>query len=351
MKLVIAIGGNALLQTGQAPTAANLLGNVRTAAAQLAKIANLVEANVPAHQIVLTHGSGPQVGLLALQSAAYAAQNPGSESSPLDMLDAEVAGMLGYVLEQEIANLLHDHRSVATVLTRVEVDRLDAAFKTPTKPIGPTYSREEADKLTAGRPWTMGVVGTGAVGTGAVGTGAVGTGAEKVRRLVASPQPVRVLAMPAIGALLESGALVIAGGGGGIPVMRKLEGAGMEGAGMEGVEAVIDKDLCTALIATGLQADCLIIATDVDAVYVNWGQPDQRRLGQTTPQELAQFNFASGSMGPKVEAAVKFVNATGKRAVIGPLDQIEGMLAGDVGTQITASGGGHKVPPQSDSGY
>jgi carbamate kinase len=346
MKLVIAIGGNALLQTGQAPTAANLLGNVRTAAAQLAKIANLVEAGVPAHQIVLTHGSGPQVGLLALQSAAYAAQNPGSESSPLDMLDAEVAGMLGYVLEQEIANLLHDHRSVATVLTRVEVDRLDAAFKTLTKPIGPTYTREAADKVMAGRSWTMGVVGNGAVGTGA----------EKVRRLVASPQPVRVLAMSAIGALLESGALVIAGGGGGIPVMRKLEGAGMEGTGMEGVgmegvEAVIDKDLCTALIATGVQADCLIIATDVDAVYVNWGQPDQRRLGPTTPQELAQFNFASGSMGPKVEAAVKFVNATGKRAVIGPLDHIEGMLAGDVGTQITASGGGHKVPPQSDSGH
>ena len=128
--------------------------------------------------------------------------------------------------------------------------------------------------------------------------------------------------------------------------MRKLDGAGMEG-----VEAVIDKDLCTALIATGLQAECLIIATDVDAVYVNWGQPDQRRLGKTTPQELAQFNFASGSMGPKVEAAVKFVNATGKRAVIGPLDHIESMLAGDVGTQITASGGGHKVPPQPDSGH
>jgi carbamate kinase len=335
MKLVIAIGGNALLRSGQAPTAANLLGNVRLAAAQLAKIANLVEADAPAHQIVLTHGSGPQVGLLALQSAAYAAQNPGTESSPLDMLDAEVAGMLGYVLEQEIANLLDADRSVATVLTRVEVDRLDAAFKTPTKPIGPTYTRAQAEEVAAGRPWTM----------GAVGTGAVGTGADKVRRLVASPQPVRVLAMSAIDVLLESGALVIAGGGGGIPVMRKLDGVGMEG-----VEAVIDKDLCTALIAAGLQADCLIIATDVDAVYVNWGQPDQRRLGKTTPQELAQFNFVSGSMGPKVEAAVKFVNATGKRAVIGPLDQIEGMLAGDVGTQITASGSVHNLRPQPDGG-
>jgi carbamate kinase len=317
MNLVIAIGGNALLRQGQAPTAANLLGNVRIAAAQLAKIASIESDGQAAHQIVLTHGSGPQVGLLALQSAAYAAQNPGTESNPLDMLDAEVAGMLGYVLEQEIANLLPAQRTVVTVLTRVEVDRSDPAFKTPTKPIGPTYTREEADKVAEGKSWTMGKVG--------------GDDKPALRRLVASPQPLRVLAMPAIHALQKSGSLVIAGGGGGIPVIRKTEGEGMEG-----VEAVIDKDLCTALIATGLQADCLIIATDVDAVYVNWGQPDQRRLSKTTPQELAQHNFASGSMGPKVEAAVKFVNATGKRAVIGPLDQIEDMLAGRAGTQICA---------------
>ncbi len=294
MKLVVAIGGNALLRASQAPSAANLLENVRMAAAQLAKIAGQQEGGQPAHQIVLTHGSGPQVGLLALQSAAYATQHPGAESEPLDMLDAEVAGMLGYVLEQEIANLLPPTRRVVTLLTRVEVDRLDSAFKTPTKPIGPSNS--------AG-----------------------------VRRLVASPQPVQVLVMDAIRCLLAQGALVIAGGGGGIPVMRRADGQGMEG-----VEAVIDKDLCTALIATGLQADCLIIATDVDAVYVNWGQPDQRRLSQTTPQELAQFSFASGSMAPKVEAAVKFVKATGKRAVIGPLDHIEDMLAGRAGTEVRA---------------
>lgn len=344
MKLVIAIGGNALLRTGQAPTAANLLGNVQIAAAQLAKIANTANGVDASHQIVLTHGSGPQVGLLALQSADYAAQNPGVESSPLDMLDAEVAGMLGYVLEQEIANLLHADllhadlpdakRSVATVLTRVEVDRLDPAFKTPTKPIGPTYTREQADTVAAGRSWTMGVVS---------GTTAASPG---LRRLVASPQPVQVLAMQAIGALLDAGALVIAGGGGGIPVVRKLDGAGMEG-----VEAVIDKDLCTALIAIGVQADCLIIATDVDAVYVNWGQPDQHRLEKTSPKELAQFNFASGSMGPKVEAAVNFVNATGKRAVIGPLGRIEDMLAGLAGTQICADAGvGDLVGGGADNG-
>ncbi len=326
MKLVIAIGGNALLRRSQAPSAANLLDNVRRAAAQLATIASLQDSGQPAHQIVLTHGSGPQVGLLALQSAAYAAQNPGAQSEPLDMLDAEVAGMLGYVLEQEIANLLPATRTVASLLTRVEVDRLDPAFKTPTKPIGPTYTREQADKVAAGRPWTMGGDGSG----------------SGLRRLVASPRPARVLAMHAIRSLLGTGALVIAGGGGGIPVMRRTDGPGMEG-----VEAVIDKDLCTAMIATELHADCLIIATDVDAVYVNWGQPGQRRLDQTTPQELARLTFAPGSMAPKVEAAVIFVKATGKRAVIGPLDQIEGMLAGQAGTQIFADAGAELIAGHS----
>ena len=329
MKLVIAIGGNALLRRSQAPSAANLLANVRLAAAQLAKIARMTDGSSnPAHQIVLTHGSGPQVGLLALQSAAYAAQTPGAESDTLDMLDAEVAGMLGYVLEQEIANLLPAERVVATLLTRVEVDRLDPAFKNPTKPIGPTYSREQADKAAAGRPWTMGVDGSS------------GSGSSGLRRLVASPRPVRVLAMDAISGLLGRGALVIAGGGGGIPVMRHAPGEGMESMeSMEGVEAVIDKDLCTALIATGLQADCLLIATDVDAVYLNWGQPGQRRLDKTTPQELAQHSFTPGSMAPKVEAAINFVKATGKRAVIGPLDRIVDMLAGQAGTQIEADAG------------
>jgi carbamate kinase len=322
MKMVIAIGGNALLRRSQAPNTANLLENVRLAAAQLAQIAGLEVAGgsrmagQPAHQMVLTHGSGPQVGLLALQAASYAAQNPGTESNPLDMLDAEVAGMLGYVLEQEIANLLPATRTVACLLTRVEVDRYDPAFNAPSKPIGPTYTRELAEKVLATRPWAMGPDGP--------------AGGGAMRRLVASPRPIRVLAMPAIQALLGTGALVIAGGGGGIPVVLKTDCTGMEG-----VEAVVDKDLCTAMIATGLNADCLIIATNVDAVYVNWGQPEQRRLSRTTPQELAQFSFAAGSMGPKVEAAVNFVKATGQRAVIGPLERIEDMLAGRAGTEIT----------------
>ena len=315
MKLVIAIGGNALLKRSQAPTAANLLANVRVAAAQLAKIAGAQQGPQAAHQIVLTHGNGPQVGLLALQSAAYAAQNPGTPGDPLDLLDAEVQGMLGYLLEQEIANLLPATRTVATLLTRVEVDRLDPAFNTPTKPIGPTYTREEAEKARAGRPWAMGATDSGS-----------GSG---LRRLVASPRPVRVLAMDAIRALLGSGTLVIAGGGGGIPVMRRADGQGMRG-----VEAVIDKDLCSAWIASDLQADCLIIATDVDGVYANWGRPDQRRLDRVTPRELAPLTFAPGSMAPKVDAAMQFVVATGRRAVIGPLDRIEDMLAGHAGTEI-----------------
>ena len=205
---------------------------------------------------------------------------------------------------------------MASLLTRVEVDRLDPAFKAPTKPIGPAYTREQADRVIEGRPWTMDIDGGG------------------LRRLVASPGPVRVLAMDAIGVLQCNGALVIAGGGGGIPVMRSADGRGIRG-----VEAVIDKDLCSALIATSLQADCLIIATDVDAAYVNWGQPAKRRLGQTTPKELAQFTFAPGSMAPKIEAVINFVKATGKRAVIGPLGQIEDMLAGRAGTDIHADVG------------
>jgi carbamate kinase len=309
---VIALGGNALLRRDQAPTAANLLANVQGAASQVARIANVVVDGRPSHQIVLAHGSGPQVGLLALQSAAYAEQSPGNLSDPLDILDAEVSGQLGYLLEQAMANLLPATRTVASLLTRVEVDRLDPAFKTPSKPIGPVYTREQADRAAAGRRWTLGADGPG------------------LRRLVASPMPVRVLAMQAIAVLLDAGAFVIAGGGGGIPVMRRADGLGMEG-----VEAVIDKDRCSALMATELQADCLVIATDVDAVYANWGQPGQRKLQTATADELARMRFAQGSMAPKVEAVIDFVRATRKRAVIGSLDHIEDLLSGRAGTQIT----------------
>lgn len=316
MKLVIALGGNALLRRSQAPTAANQLANVRVAAAQVAKVARMA----PAHQLLLTHGNGPQVGLLALQSAAYAALNSAVESYPLDVLDAESEGMLGYLLEQELANLLPPGRSVVSLLTRVEVDAQDPAFLQPSKPIGPMLTEAQAADMARQRGWAVSADG---VADGA----ADGAG---FRRVVASPQPVRVLALDAMRWLLAQGALVIAAGGGGIPVVRRTDGPGHQG-----VEAVIDKDSCSALIAIELQADCLLIATDVDAVQLDWGLPSQRAVGATTPRALAQHDFARGSMAPKVAAACRFVEATGRRAVIGSLAQIEAMLTGDAGTQIS----------------
>jgi carbamate kinase len=302
MKIVVALGGNALLRRGEALSADNQLRNIRRAAVPLAHLASH-------HQLVLTHGNGPQVGLLALQSAAYKVV----ESYPLDVLGAQTDGMLGYLLEQELANLLPASHVVATLLTRVEVDPGDAAFEHPTKPIGPVYSKDEALAMARGEGahWTMAADGTG------------------MRRVVASPEPLRVVGLDAIRWLLAHGALVIAAGGGGIPVAR-----GTDGKSLHGVEAVIDKDLCSGLLAREVGADVLLIVTDVAAVYLDWGLPTQRALGQITPAELAHQAFPAGSMGPKVEAACRFVTATGGRAVIGSLDQIEDMLAGRAGTQI-----------------
>lgn len=303
MRLVVALGGNALLRRSQPPSAGNQLENVRLAAAQLARVASL-------HDLVLTHGNGPQVGLLALQSAAYTAV----ESYPLDVLDAESQGMLGYLLEQELANRLPASREIACLLTRVEVDPDDPAFQHPDKPIGPVYTRAQADEASAQRGWPMVADGHG------------------WRRVVPSPQPMGVPGLGIIRALLDGGVLVIAAGGGGIPVARRSHGRGMQG-----VEAVIDKDSCSALMAIELKVDCLVIATDVDAVYLDWGTPTQRALGQTTPDALAQHAFAAGSMAPKVAAACAFVRATGARAAIGSLAHIEDLLAGTGGTQVSAA--------------
>jgi carbamate kinase len=301
MKVVVALGGNALLRRDQPPTAENQLENIRRAAAQLARVAEQ-------HDLVLTHGNGPQVGLLALQAAAYEKV----EAYPLDVLGAQTDGMIGYLLEQELANLLPETRSITTLITRVEVDLQDPAFLHPTKPIGPVYTKADSERVAADKGWFMAADG------------------DSFRRVVASPMPVRVLGLQAIHWLLGHGALVIAAGGGGIPVAR---GKG-SGQGLQGVSAVIDKDLCTSLLARELRAEVLVIATDVSAVYLDWGLPTQRALGRVTPQALAEHEFANGSMGPKVEAARTFVLATGQRAVIGSLDQIEEMLAGSAGTQV-----------------
>ncbi|MEO8858818.1 MAG: carbamate kinase [Burkholderiaceae bacterium] len=304
MKLLVALGGNALLKRGEAPTPANQSANVRVAADQLARVA-------AGNDLVVTHGNGPQIGLLALQSAA---DDPGNASS-LDTLGAETDGMIGYLLEQELANRLPSDRAVATLLTRVEVDLRDPAFAKPSKPIGPIYTEAQAALLAKQRHWIVGPDGTG------------------VRRLVASPEPKRILGLEPIRWLIERGALVIAAGGGGIPVALAADGRTHHG-----VEAVIDKDACSALLARQLGVDCFVIATDVPAVSLDWGTPKQREIRHISPQELELHTFATGSMGPKVQAACAFVLATGRRAVIGSLEHIEAMLAGQSGTQVCVNG-------------
>ena len=315
MRLVVALGGNALLRREQAPTAAHQLANIRRAAAQLARVAN-------GHQLLLTHGNGPQVGLLALQAAAWADAG-GVPAYPLDVLGAQTDGMLGYLLEQELANRLPEGHAVATLMTRVEVDAHDPAFGDPTKPIGPVYGVEEAHRRATAGGWSLFADGAG------------------FRRAVAAPRPLRVAGLPAIRCLLEQGVLVIAAGGGGIPVARPAGRSSR--ARLQGAAAVVDKDLCASLLARELKAELLLIATDVDAVCLDWGLPTQRALGEVTPEQLAAHRFAAGSMAPKVEAACAFVQATGGRAAIGSLERIEALLAGSAGTQVRPAG--RAAPP------
>ncbi len=305
MRLVIALGGNAMLRRGQAASFGNLQANIQQAAVQLARVA-------AQHQVLLTHGNGPQVGLMALQAEAYAALNPAVPAYPLDMLGAESQGLLGYLLEQAVANELPPAHTVVSVITRVEVDPQDPAFQHASKPIGPVYPASEAAALASAHGWTLGPDGAG------------------VRRLVPSPAPLRVPALTALGWLLDRGAFVIAAGGGGIPVVQRRKAPNV----LEGVEAVIDKDHCAALLAIALQADHLLIATDVAGVLLDWGLPTERLLKTATTAELAPQRFAEGSMGPKVAAACAFVQATGRRAAIGSLEAIEGLVAGTAGTQV-----------------
>ncbi|MEO8935348.1 MAG: carbamate kinase [Burkholderiaceae bacterium] len=304
MKLLVALGGNALLKRGQAPSPANQSANIGVAADQLARVA-------AGNDLVVTHGNGPQIGLLALQAAAG---NP-DDSSSLDTLGAETDGMIGYLLEQALANRLQSTRAVATLLTRVEVDPDDPAFAKPSKPIGPMYTAAQAERLAQQRNWVVGPDGTG------------------VRRLVASPDPKHILGLEPIQWLLERGALVIAAGGGGIPVARSADGLSHHG-----VEAVIDKDACSSLLARQLGVDCFVIATDVPAVFLDWGTPRQREIRTISPRAVLRHKFATGSMGPKVKAACAFTLATGRRAVIGSLGHIEAMLAGQCGTEISIDG-------------
>ncbi|MDH4158851.1 MAG: carbamate kinase [Actinomycetota bacterium] len=300
MRVVVALGGNALLRRGQPMTAENQRANVRVAAVALAPIA--VE-----HELVVTHGNGPQVGLLALQAAA---SHP-DEVFPLDVLGAETEGMIGYLIEQELGNLLPFEKPLATILTMTEVDPDDPAFADPTKFVGPVYDEASAHALGAQKGWVFKPDGS------------------DWRRVVPSPQPRRIFELRPVRWLLEQGAVVIAAGGGGIPTMY-VPGTRT----LVGVEAVVDKDLASAVLAEQIEADLFVVATEVDAVYLDWGTPQQRAIRQATPEALAQLQFPAGSMGPKVEAAAAFVRATGKRSLVGALDQITELVAGEVGTAV-----------------
>ena len=304
MRVVVALGGNALLQRGQPLTAENQRLNARTACAALAPVA--LE-----HELVIAHGNGPQVGLLALESEAYADVEP----YPLDVLGAETEGMIGYMIEQELTNVVSGDVRLATLLTMVEVDPADPAFADPTKFVGPVYSTDQAEKLADEKGWTYKPDG------------------DRWRRVVPSPRPRRIVEIDAIRWLLERKVLVVCAGGGGIPVM--VDGNGE----LTGVEAVIDKDFASELLAVMVDADLFVMATDVDGVYVGWGQPDQRRLERVTPDELGAFSFPGGSMGPKVDAAVKFARSTGRRASIGSLADIARIVEGVAGTNVSITGG------------
>nr|WP_316656169.1 carbamate kinase [uncultured Gellertiella sp.] len=276
--------------------------NIATAARSLA---DLILAG---HSLVITHGNGPQIGLLALQAAS----GPGEAAYPLDILGAETDGMIGYMIEQQLRNALPAGRQLATVLTQIRVDAADPAFAKPTKPIGPGYDKAGASRLQDERGWQF-----------------AGDG-DRMRRVVPSPLPVEIIDLPVIRLLVDNNIVVICAGGGGIPVVRQAEGQ------IKGIEAVIDKDRASALLAVGLHADRLLLLTDVDAVYLDYGTPTARAVTRAGAESVAAGTFAAGSMGPKVEAAAQFASATGHPAAIGRLEDALALLNGKAGTRIEA---------------
>jgi carbamate kinase len=302
VRILVALGGNALLRRGEAMTADNQRANVRTAATALAAI-------YPGNQLVITHGNGPQVGLLALQDAAYEPD----EDFPLDVLGAQTEGMIGYMIEQELGNLLPFEVPFATILTMVEVDPEDPGFADPTKFIGPIYSAGDVERLKAEKGWAMKPDG------------------DHWRRVVASPRPREIFEVRPMRWLLEQGTIVIAAGGGGIPTVY---GPGRK---LQGIEAVIDKDWCSELLARKLDADLFIMATDADAVFTDWGKPTARAFRRASPSAIEAYEFPAGSMGPKVAAACNFAEATGKPAAICALNDLPAVLRGEAGTTITTA--------------
>jgi carbamate kinase len=299
MRIVAALGGNALLRRNEPADVWHQRRNVRAAVAAIAELAR-------EHELVITHGNGPQVGLLALQAEA----DPTLAAYPLDVLGAESDGMIGYLLEQELTNALPGRR-VATLLTQVIVGREDPAFAHPSKPIGPAYDRATAERLAPERGWSIARDGA------------------YYRRVVPSPEPSAIVELATLRLLFDAGVLVICVGGGGIPVL-------VDGGRLRGVEAVVDKDLSAALLARTLDADALLLLTDVDAVYSGWGTPSSRPLRGVSCAELRGMVFDAGSMGPKVNAACRFAQTTGRLAAIGSLGDAAGIVRGERGTRVGA---------------
>jgi carbamate kinase len=306
MRIVVALGGNALLRRGAPLTAANQLASIRVACEALAPAA-------AQHELVITHGNGPQVGLLALQAAAY------DEVSgyTFDVLDAQTEGMIGYLLERELRNLLPPDREVATLVTMTRVSAKDPAFQDPTKFVGPVYDQAQGDALATERGWTVRQDGSG------------------WRRVVASPEPESVVQTPVVLHLLDTGCIVICAGGGGVPTAIDATTGQVRG-----VEAVVDKDRTSAVLALDLAADRLVIATDVAAVQVGWGTDHARAIATAHPDDLDEIGFPEGSMGPKVAAASLFARSGKGDAVIGSLADLGAMLAGTAGTVVSTSRAG-----------
>ena len=297
MRIEIALGGNALLHRGERPDAAPQLEQVAKAAAPIAALAL-------DHEVVIVHGNGPQVGLLALESAADESL---SRPYPLGDLVAETQGLIGYWLQQALSRTLT--MPVVTLVSQTVVEADDPAFANPTKFVGSVYDELEAKTLATEHDWTFARDG------------------EAWRRVVASPAPVRVVETATAELLLRNGVMVVLAGGGGVPVFEGPQG-------LEGIEAVVDKDLVAALVAEELHADLFVVLTDVPAVMVDFGTPQQRPLADVTPAELAQHSFPAGSMGPKIEAVYQFVTTTGNRAAVGSLDDVAAVVDGTAGTQV-----------------
>lgn len=315
MRVVVALGGNALLKRGEPMTVENQRANVGVACDHLAPVAR-------DRQLVIAHGNGPQVGLLALEAAAYTPV----PAYPLDVLGAESQGMIGYLIEQELGNRLRGEPPLATLLTMIEVDPADPAFGDPSKPIGPLYSAEDGARIAEERGWVLRSDG------------------DSLRRVVPSPAPVRIVEEAQIHGLVEAGCVVICAGGGGIPVAADADGS------LAGVEAVIDKDHASGLLARDLGADVFVMATDTEGAFLGFGTPEQRLVTAADPDAVLSTHsaeFAAGSMLPKVTAACDFARATGRPAMIGRLQDIDRLVAGSAGTCISTKVDGVASTPDA----